>query len=82
MAFGDGIGSIISNTGVGQAVGDGRGLSDNGSSSVASLNLSSGSVRNSRIGSNILNMLDLTLGRLGLVKLSLVLLSEGLDLGD
>lgn len=39
-------------------------------------------MRDGRIGSNILNMLGLTLGRLRLVKVSLVLLSEGLDLGD
>lgn len=82
MAFGDSISSVISNTGVGQAVGGGRRLSDNGSGGVASLNLGSGSVRNSGIGSNFLNVLSVTLSRLGLVKVSLVLLSEGLDLGD
>jgi hypothetical protein len=82
MAFGDGISSVISNTGVGQAVGGRRGLSDSRSGGVASLNLGSGSVRNSRISSNILNVLGVTLSRLGLIKVSLVLLSEGLYLRD
>jgi hypothetical protein len=81
VAFSDSVGSIISDAGVGQAVG--RRLSSGGrKDSITSIDLSSGSMRNSRIRNNVLRLFGVILNRLSIVVGGLVFLSKGLDLGN
>jgi hypothetical protein len=80
VAFGDSVGSVISDTGVGQAVG--RRLSSDGrQDSITGLDLGSGSMRNSRVRNNLLRLFGALLNGLSIVVGGLVFLGKGLDLG-
>jgi hypothetical protein len=81
VALGNSVGSVIGDTGVGQSIG--RRLSSDGrKDSVASLDLGSGSMRNSRIRNNFLRLFGALLNGLSIIVGGLVFLCKGLDLGN
>lgn len=81
MALSDSVGSVIRDTGVGQAVG--RRLGSGGrKDGIAGVDFSGSSVRNSRVRNDLLGLFGALLSGLCIVVGGLVFLGKGLDLGD
>lgn len=81
VALSDSVGSVIRDTGVGQAVG--RRLGSGGrKDGIAGVDLSGSSVRNSRVRNDLLGLFGALLSGLCIVVGGLVFLGKGLDLGD
>lgn len=81
VALGDSVGSVVGDAGVSQAVRRRLG-SDGRKNGITGLDLGSSSMRDSRVGSNVLGWLGVVFSGLSIIVRGLVFLGKGLNLGN